>query len=72
MSKGVKSKKNFSLTRKEDGALMDENGFLWLAREMLRRSGAKGIKVRFWDDKQETNITIRRRKDAKVGKRREV
>ena len=52
--------------------MMDENGFLWLAREMLRRTGAKGIKVRFWDDKQETNITIRRRKDAKVGKRREV
>lgn len=51
---------------------MQRIGFLIIAEEMLRRSVAKGIKVRFWDDKQETNITIRRREDAKVGKRREV
>ena len=51
---------------------MQRIGYLIIAEEILRRSGAKSIKVWFWDDKQETNITIRRRKDAKVGKRREV
>lgn len=42
-----------------------------IAEEMMRRSGAKGIEVRFWDDKhRETRVRIE--KDDGVDQKRRV
>ena len=47
---------------------MDRKGFLYLADEMLKKSGAKGIKVTFWDDEGRYKVKIRR-EHGKVAKR---
>jgi len=59
---------------------MQRIGFLILAEEMLRRSGARGIEVRFTDEEdQEVKVKIEisdsqlmEKKDEKVGKKREM
>jgi len=51
---------------------MQRVGFLILADEMLRRSKAKGIEVRFWKNGQETKIRIERGVKNDLGKKRKV
>ena len=41
---------------------MHRAGFLIIAEEMLRRSGARGVEVRFWDEEyRETTAQIERK-----------
>lgn len=40
---------------------MQRVGFLILADEMLRRSGARSIEVRYWSDTERGEIRIERR-----------
>lgn len=45
---------------------MQRIGYLILAEEMLKRSGAKAVSVRFWDDRNEYECILkkeRRRND---------
>ena len=51
---------------------MKRIGFLILANEMLRRSKAKGIEVRFWKSGQETKIRIERGVKNDLGKERKM
>lgn len=39
---------------------MQRVGFLILADEMLRRSGARGIEVKYWSDTERGSMTIER------------
>lgn len=49
---------------------MQRVGFLILADEMLRRSGARGIEVRYWSDTERGSIRIEKTdKRRKKGKR---
>lgn len=49
---------------------MQRVGFLIIAEEMLRRSGARGIEVRYWNDTERGSIRIEKRdKRKKKGKR---
>ena len=49
---------------------MQRVGFLILADEMLRRSGARGIEVRYWSDTERGSMRIEKRdKRKKKGKR---
>ena len=57
---------------------MHRIGFLIIAEEMLRRSGARGIEVRFTDEEnQEVKVKIeisdsQEKKNERVGKEREM
>lgn len=57
---------------------MQRIGFLILAEEMMRRSGARGIEVRFTDEEnQEVKVKIEisqlmEKKNESVGKKREM
>ena len=49
---------------------MQRIGFLILAEEMLRRSDARGIEVRYWSDTERGSIRIEKTdKRRKKGKR---
>ena len=49
---------------------MQRIGFLIIAEEMLRRSGARGIEVRYWSDTERGSMRIEKRdKRKKKGKR---
>ena len=51
---------------------MQRVGFLILADEMLRRSGARGIEVRYWNDTERGSMRIERAEidlKTKKGKR---
>ena len=39
---------------------MQRIGFLIIAEEMLRRSGARGIEVRYWSDTERGSMRIER------------
>ena len=49
---------------------MQRIGFLIIAEEMLRRSGAQGIEIRYWSDTERGSMRIEKRdKRKKKGKR---
>ena len=49
---------------------MQRIGFLIIAEEMLRRSGARGIEIRYWSDTERGSMRIEKRdKRKKKGKR---
>ena len=49
---------------------MHRIGFLIIAEEMLRRSGARDIEVRYWSDTERGSMRIEKRdKRKKKGKR---
>ena len=55
---------------------MHRVGFLIIAEEMMRRSGARGIEVRFTDEEnQEVKVKIEiseEKKNERVGKKRKM
>lgn len=44
---------------------MHRVGFLIIAEEMMRRSGARGIEVRYWNDIERGSIKIEKKRRKK-------
>ena len=48
---------------------MHRVGFLIIAEEMMRRSGARGIEVRYWNDSEYSSFRLERTDEYSVKKR---